>query len=197
MARQIDLDQLMKYPLRRGSERCDEKNADPRFLNGVESILEWAQTLPTLTPPNEWISVEDRLPEGHMQVLMWSARWKIAEAGSYYNKHFWVYTEIGDGYIADNITHWMPLPAPPDKDNHVPAKAPNEALTLDQLREMDGEPVWVEDVKHWALIDIEKGGQWDGVPFAVWAENGVKFNYNVESRDLHCYRRPPEGEEDT
>lgn len=53
MARQIDLDQLMKYPLRRGSEHCDEKNADPRFLNGVESILEWAQTLPTLTPPNE------------------------------------------------------------------------------------------------------------------------------------------------
>lgn len=63
MARPIDLDQLMKYPLRRGSEHCDEKNADPRFLNGVESILEWAQTLPTLTPPNEWISVEDRLPE--------------------------------------------------------------------------------------------------------------------------------------
>ena len=63
MARQIDLDQLMKYPLRRGSEHCDEKNADPRFLNGVESILEWAQTLPTLTPPNEWISVEERLPE--------------------------------------------------------------------------------------------------------------------------------------
>ena len=59
MARQIDLDQLMKYPLRRGSEHCDEKNADPRFLNGVESILEWAQTLPTLTPANEWVSVEE------------------------------------------------------------------------------------------------------------------------------------------
>ena len=73
---------------------------------------------------------------------------------------------------------------------------PNEPLTLEELREMDGEPVWVEDVKHWALIDIEKGGQWDGVPFAVWAENGVKFTYNVESRDLHCYRRPPEGEEE-
>ena len=58
MARQIDLDQLMKYPLRRGSEHCDEKNADPRFLNGVESILEWAQTLPTLTPPNEWLTME-------------------------------------------------------------------------------------------------------------------------------------------
>lgn len=79
---------------------------------------------------------------------------------------------------------------------HAPTfTPPNEPLTLEQLREMDGEPVWVEDVKHWALIDIEKGGQWDGVPFATWAENGTKFTYNVESRGLHCYRRPPEGEE--
>lgn len=65
--------------------------------------------------PNEWVSVEDELPENNTQVLMWSARWKIAEAGSYYNQHFWVYSEIGDGYIADNITHWAPLPAPPDR----------------------------------------------------------------------------------
>lgn len=72
---------------------------------------------------------------------------------------------------------------------------PNEPLTLEQLREMDGEPVWVEDVKHWALIDIEKGGQWDGVPFAIWAENGMKFTYNIKNRGLHCYRRPPEGED--
>ena len=80
---------------------------------------------------------------------------------------------------------------------HVPTLTQqNEPLTLEQLREMDGEPVWVEDVKHWALIDIGKGGQWDGVPFAVWAENGVKFTYNIMNRNLHCYRRPPEGEAD-
>ena len=81
---------------------------------------------------------------------------------------------------------------------HVPTLTPpNEPLTLDELREMNGEPVWVEEVEHWALIDIEKGGQWDGAPFAVWAENGAKFTYNIMNRNLHCYRRPPEGEEDT
>lgn len=81
--------------------------------------------------------------------------------------------------------------------NAQPTLTPqNEWISVEQLREMDGEPVWVEDVKHWALIDIEKGGQWDGVPFAIWAENGTKFTYNVESRGLHCYRCPPEGEED-
>lgn len=74
---------------------------------------------------------------------------------------------------------------------------PNEPLTLDELREMDGEPVWVEEVEHWALIDIEKSGQWAGIPFAVWAENGANFTYNIEGRELHCFRRPPEGEEDT
>ena len=72
----------------------------------------------------------------------------------------------------------------------------NKALTLEQLREMDGEPVWVEEVEHWALIDIEKSGQWAGIPFAVWAENGANFTYNIEGRELHCFRRPPEGEED-
>lgn len=73
---------------------------------------------------------------------------------------------------------------------------PNEPLTSDELRQMDGEPVWVEEVEHWALIDIEKGGQWDSVPFAVWAENGAKFTYNIMNRNLHCYRRPPERQEE-
>lgn len=75
-------------------------------------------------------------------------------------------------------------------------KTPNEPLTLDELREMDGEPVWVEEVEHWALIDIKKGGQWDGTPFAVWKENWAEFTYNIKYRKLHCYRRPPEGEEE-
>lgn len=70
---------------------------------------------------------------------------------------------------------------------------PTEPLTLDELLKMDGEPVWVEEVEHWALIDIEKSGQWAGIPFAVWAENGANFTYNIEGRELHCFRRPPEG----
>ena len=92
--------------------RLARSDAQKSLLGRVLYIVE---NMPTLTPPNEWVSVEDELPEKNTQVLMWSARWKIAEAGSYYNQHFWVYSEIGDGYIADNITHWMPLPAPPDR----------------------------------------------------------------------------------
>ena len=81
---------------------------------------------------------------------------------------------------------------------HAPTLTqPNEPLTLEELRQMDGKPVWVEDVDHWALIDIEKGGELDGVPFAIWTENGVNFCYNVMDRNLLCYRCPPEGEEET
>ena len=68
---------------------------------------------------------------------------------------------------------------------------PNEPLTLEELREMNGQPVWVEEINHWALIDIETGGRWSGIPFAVGAENGAKFCYNIKARNLHCYRCQP------
>lgn len=62
-------------------------------------------------------------------------------------------------------------------------------LTLDELREMNGQPVWVEEINRWALIDIETGGgRWSGIPFAAWAENGANFCYNIKARNLHCYR---------
>lgn len=82
-----------------------------------------------------------------------------------------------------------------DKQRHITPQ--NEPLTIERLREMDGEPVWVEEVEHWALIDVEKGGQWDSMPFAVWAENGAKFTYNIMNRNLHCYRCPPDRQEGT
>ena len=42
----------------------------------------------------------------------------------------------------------QPTLTPPAEDNNVPTNAPtltppNEPLALEQLREMDGEPVWV------------------------------------------------------
>ena len=114
MARQIDLDQLMKYPLRRGSEHCDEKNADPRFLNGVESILEWAQTLPTLTPPNEWVSVYDRLPEPGERVLAtdcgFVGEFYINKRGKWQRYN----VNCSELLMALDILYWMPLPAPPE-----------------------------------------------------------------------------------
>ena len=122
MARQIDLDQLMKYPLRRESALCDEEHADPHFLNGVESVLEWAQTLPTLTPPNEWISVEDEIPsdddDGLEFFCMTNAtgkgggvlplEWEVATIrGKTVRRWRWL-----NRISPWTVTHWMKRPAP-------------------------------------------------------------------------------------
>lgn len=128
MARAIDLDQLLQYPLRRGSEHCDEENADPHFLNGVESVLEWAQTLPTLTSPNEWVSVEERLPYNHGEYIVcvcdedesideqiWGDT--VVVFADYYDGTFTWYEGDEEYDISDIVTHWMPLPAPPTKED--------------------------------------------------------------------------------
>lgn len=74
---------------------------------------------------------------------------------------------------------------------------PNELLTLEQLREMDGEPVWVKCLKPNKYIDpptkwriLEKSimgnfGVWDGECALI------ERNYGT---DWLAYRRPPEGE---
>jgi len=58
------------------------------------------------------------------------------------------------------------------------AAPPNEPLTLDELREMDGEPVWIVNISH-----INKfTGHWD---ICDW-QNGevVEFPYCMEQPDL-------------
>lgn len=72
---------------------------------------------------------------------------------------------------------------------------PNEPLTLEELREMDGEPVWVEELNCWALVYIFviKGIE---IPFALF-DDGCIETFNISCKDLHCYRRPPVGEEET
>ena len=39
---------LVEYPLQRGKQTCDEKNANPHFLNGVASVIEFAEALPSV-----------------------------------------------------------------------------------------------------------------------------------------------------
>lgn len=69
-------------------------------------------------------------------------------------------------------------------------------LTIAELREMNGLPVWVKELSElrdntgWALIEVADRGNYKGVPF-------VKCHvctWNVVSRNLHCYRHKPKGE---
>lgn len=66
-----------------------------------------------------------------------------------------------------------------------------EPLSLEQLREMDGKPVWIEDLQTYGLASVENNGTWEGVPFVIFTENGTKFTYNIEERGLKIYPYPP------
>lgn len=72
----------------------------------------------------------------------------------------------------------------------------NEPLTLEQLREMDGEPAWWDDGygSCWGIISVDSAGMWGGIPFFQGRWREVNFEYNIEERKMKIYRRPPEGE---
>ena len=60
---------------------------------------------PTLTPPNGWVSVEERLPEPTYCVLVYTTDYSIE-----------VDARGSDGeWMSYEVTHWMPFPVPPDR----------------------------------------------------------------------------------
>ena len=63
---------------------------------------------------------------------------------------------------------------------------PNEPLTLDELREMDGEPVWFDTIKLWGIVIVRSA------EVSVLTKSG-----EFDVTRLKFYRRPLEGEEDT
>ena len=75
---------------------------------------------------------------------------------------------------------------------------PNDPLTLEELRKMDGEPAWWDDGEGscWGIISVDSAGMWCGIPFLRGRWRQVNFEYNIEERKMRIYRRPPEGEED-
>ena len=60
---------------------------------------------------SEWISVEERLPEGRVTVLIYSRVEGIQPASYLYKDSEWIGADDDDLFV---VTHWMPLPAPPE-----------------------------------------------------------------------------------
>ena len=60
---------------------------------------------------------------------------------------------------------------------------PNEPLALEELREMDGEPVWFDTIKRWGIVRV------CGYGISVLTKSG---EYDVTR--MKFYRCPPEGE---
>ncbi|MFM9115530.1 MAG: DUF551 domain-containing protein [Planctomycetota bacterium] len=58
----------------------------------------------------QWIPVTERLPDLHEHVIGWQQGWANAAEVWRGSKGQWL---GGDFEPADEVTHWMPLPAPP------------------------------------------------------------------------------------
>lgn len=71
----------------------------------------------TLTPPNEWVRVEERLPRLRENVLVcayWHEHWGVYMGWN--SGHGWS-VSCGLGQRSDvQVSHWMPLPEPPGKE---------------------------------------------------------------------------------
>ena len=111
MARAIDAD-AVKRRAWDIAEAWKDQGRDYEALL-LESVVEQiVDTQPTLTPPNEWVSVEERRPQaghdviallpcGDCAVVWWTGSvWRVR----------WDATQLDR-----EPTHWMPLPAPPDR----------------------------------------------------------------------------------
>ena len=88
---------------------------------------------------------------------------------------------------------------PPEaKDNNVPT---NEPLTIEELREMDGEPVWIVEHPDWGHWELSADAE-DYIADRDRDLYGLKHDDPAGQCGLHvlgwlAYRRPPDGEEDT
>ena len=84
-----------------------------------------------ITPQNEWVSVEERLPLLRKNVLVcayWHEHWGVYMGWN--SGHGWT-VSCGIGQRSDvQISHWMPLPAPPDRR---PPEGEEDADEMPQL----------------------------------------------------------------
>ena len=113
------IEPIDRAELRATIQKWIDAHTDVDDTDGVgllEDVLWEINAQPTLTPPNEWVSVEDRLPEDRQIVLFHQKDGFIycAEhlAGVKDLPPAWLIDN--DSWEGENITHWMALPAPPD-----------------------------------------------------------------------------------
>lgn len=70
-----------------------------------------------LEAKQEWISVKDRMPE-KMEWVLCACRGNVIEVLRYdHIMDDWDTTMPNRGYFKNFVTHWMPLPEPPERDD--------------------------------------------------------------------------------
>ena len=63
-----------------------------------------------------------------------------------------------------------------------------EPLTLEELQGMNGQPVWIAEENAWGIVAVDTCGFYEGRPFVKFRYDSIWCDYDVEKRNLHCYR---------
>lgn len=154
-----------------------------------------------------WVPVSERLPESAGSYLVYYHEWSRGDFLPKYdayrirvmrflNSGKWCMPVCTDKRCETDtnreVTHWMPLPSAPKEF----AEAENKALTLDELRQMHGQPVWVvpnKGVPKWYLVDVANDAcetcNNDVVDFELYGPKNVSYGWLA-------YRTKPEEDEE-
>lgn len=100
---------------------CLQDN-DQQSADVISDVILQLDDMPTLTPQNEWVSVEQAMPPEHEPVLcIVSGKPKpnimledAYQLGSWNKADGWIIDEWLD-WEGANVTWWMKLPEPPDR----------------------------------------------------------------------------------
>ncbi len=67
-------------------------------------------------PAKRWIPCSEKMPEEGEDVLLWDSFDKTTFTGHYYKYDGWTVDGYDVGRFPFDITHWRPLPEPPEMD---------------------------------------------------------------------------------
>ncbi|EFF7437253.1 DUF551 domain-containing protein [Escherichia coli] len=102
----------LRVELETAKKRIAELEAEP--VSQTCKLNELSGNSPVT--PDGWISCSDRMPKGYADVLVTDGEHvevKWWDESGYWNS----WTELNSDIFADEITHWMPLPEPPQEVN--------------------------------------------------------------------------------
>ena len=84
---------------------------DCEHLRKIVSYHKELETLPPVTPTQNWIPVSERLPEKNVEVLA-TTEWGGVTIAEMYSANDWFIHEGATNAETDEIVAWMPLPKP-------------------------------------------------------------------------------------
>ena len=174
--------------LRKWCEKIIDQACHPATVQIGEIFLDKVRSMPTLTPPNEWVN-------------------RVRELDELYTK-----LQIITGFTVEQLLEMFAAGYTLEKPDYsksfeemaslAETTPPNEALTQADLDSMDYDKVWIDygDNGEWALVvsgRIYSLAVLEGAGFEDILRDEVDGEtMDRPSGDYAVYRRPPEGDED-